>query len=164
MTKTDSPYPPGEPARWRSSPPTTQKQIFTPSPLPPLLLFQHHYLRAPYSSPPPQMYLFGSSTTFTWAQGCIDGIAMEYPNRPTVGPEQHLWCVYRFSLCKWVDASVGTTRAGARMHERQVFEPSPTVVCRSVLSSEQLVIELLRCHAEVCILTSAACSELSWLA
>jgi len=37
MRKTNSPLPPCEPARWWSSPLTTQQWKFTPSPLPPLL-------------------------------------------------------------------------------------------------------------------------------
>ena len=37
ITKTNSPQPPGKPARWRSSPPTTQQCKFNPSPHPPPL-------------------------------------------------------------------------------------------------------------------------------
>jgi len=57
--------------------------------------------------------------------------------------------------------SMGTTRTGACMPEKQVFVASQSVVGRSVLSSETLFIELLRCHTLVSILTSAACRKLS---
>jgi hypothetical protein len=59
---------------------------------------------------------------------------------------------------------MGATRTGARMPEKQVFVASPSVVGRSVLSSEKLFIELLRCHALVSILISAACHKLLELA
>jgi hypothetical protein len=55
---------------------------------------------------------------------------------------------------------MGTTRTGACVPVKQVFVASPSVVGRSVLSSEKLFIELLRCHALVSILTSAACRKL----
>ena len=54
---------------------------------------------------------------------------------------------------------MGTTHTGARMHVKQVFEASPSVVGRSVLSSEKLFIELLRFHTLI-ILTSTACRKL----
>ena len=40
-----------------------------------------------------------------------------------MGREQHLWCVHRFSLFKWVDASMGTTR-GTCVPEKQDFHHS----------------------------------------
>ena len=55
---------------------------------------------------------------------------------------------------------MGTTCTGAHVPAKQVFEASPSVVGRSVLSSEKLFIELLRCHAlEILIIT--ACRESS---
>jgi len=47
-----------------------------------------------------------------------------------MGREQHLWCVYRFSLFKWVDASMGTC-TGACVPERQVFHHSSYECCGS---------------------------------
>jgi hypothetical protein len=44
---------------------------------------------------------------------------------------------------------MGTTHTGARVLVKQVYVASPSVVGRSVLSSEILFIELLRFHALV---------------
>ena len=56
---------------------------------------------------------------------------------------------------------MGTTGTGVRMPEKQVFVVSPSVVGWSVLSSEKIFIELLRCHAIVSMRTSDACRKLS---
>ena len=47
------------------------------------------------------------------------------------------------------------------MLEKQVFVASLSVMGRSVVSSEKLFIEVLRCHTLLSILTSAACNKLS---
>ena len=61
----------------------------------------------------------------------------------------------------WVDVSMETTRTGTRMPVKQVFVASLSVMGQSMLSSEKLFIGLLRCHALVSILSSAACRKLS---
>jgi len=85
-------------------------------------------------------------------------------NTPTVlcGNHSAVWCVNWFLLLKWVDASMGTTRTSAHdVPVKQVFVASPSVVGWSVLSSDILFIELLRFHAIVIKLSSAACRKLS---
>jgi len=114
----------------------------------------HHILVLPqkYNCSDPVSHWPSTGCHMMWSQR----------NTPTVlcGKHSAVWCVYQSSLFKLVDASMGTTRTGACMSEKQVIEGSPSVVGRSVLSSEKLFIQLLHCHALDSILTSAECREL----
>jgi hypothetical protein len=152
--KTDSPPPPSELARWRSSPSTTQKQKFHPLPSSTPITPGHHMLVLPQkcNCSDPVSHWPSTGSHMMWSQR----------NTPTVlcGKHSAVWCIYRISLLKWVDVSMGTTCTSARVPEKQVFVASPSVMGRRVLSSEKLFIELLCFHALV-ILTSTACHKSS---
>jgi hypothetical protein len=154
MTKTDSPPPLGEPARWRSSPPTTQKQKFHPLPSSTPITPGHHILVLPQkcNCSNPVSHWPSTGCHMMWLQR----------NTSTMLHRKHsaVWCDYQFLLFKWVDASMGTTCTGACMPEKQVCIASPSVVGWSMLSSEKLFIEQLCFHALV-ILTSTAWPKLS---
>jgi hypothetical protein len=141
MTKTDSPPPPGEPARWRSSPPTTQKRKIHPLPSSTPITPGHYILVLPQKCNclDPVSHWPSTGCHMMWLQR----------NTPTMLHRKHsaVWYIYWFSLFKWVDVSMGTTRTSACVPVKQVFVASPSVVGRSVLSSEILFIELLRFHA-----------------
>jgi len=140
MRKTDSPLPPGEPARWQSSPHTTQKRKCQPLPSSPTP--GHHILVLPQKCN-------GSDPVLHWpSTGCH--MMLSQRNMPIVlcGKHSAEWCVYRFLLFEWVNASMGTTH-GARVTGKEVFVATLSVVGRSMLSSEKLFTERLRCHAPV---------------
>jgi len=140
MTKPDSPPPPGELARWQSSPPTTQKRKLHPLPSSTTpgnngpVLPQECYCSDPVSHWP------STGCRMKWSQR----------NTATVLRGKHcaVWCVYPFSLFMCVDVSMGTTR-GACVPEKQVFVAPLSAVGHSMLSSEKLFIELLHCQALV---------------
>jgi len=124
----------------RMSPPTPQQRKFHP--LPSSTSPGNHILVLPQKCNCSDPVLHWPST------GCH--VMWLQRNTPTMlrGKCSAVWCVYQFSLFKWVDASLGTT-PGACVPEWQDIVASPSVVGRSVLSSENLFIELLHCHALV---------------
>jgi hypothetical protein len=153
MTKTDSPPPPGEPARWRSSPPTTQKRKFTSSPLSPPLPPLPHILVLPQKcncldpvphSPERRVSLMLSQ----WNTP----IVLPWGVNSTFDVSTDFRCLSGL-MCPWEQLVLVLVC----LRSRSSIIASPSVVGRSMLSSEKLFMELLRFHALVVL-----CCRLCW--
>jgi len=145
MAKTNSPPPPGKPARWRTSPPTTQKRKFTlPSSTPITITPGHHILVLPQKC--------NCSDSVPHSPECRVSLMLSQWNTPTILP---------WGVNSTFDVSTNFRCLSGLMHpweqlvvlvclrSRSSIMASPSVVGRSVLSSEKLFIELLRFHALV---------------
>jgi hypothetical protein len=145
MTKTDSPPPPGKPARWRSSPPTTQKRKIHPLPSSTPITPGHHILVLPQkcncSDPVPHsperrvslmLSQWNTPTVLPWGVNSTFDVSTDFR------------CLSGL-MCPWEQLVL----ALVCLRSRSSIIASPSVVGQSVLSSEKLFIELLRFHALV---------------